>query len=267
MHENMGRNILLEIEYDGTKYSGWQIQENGITVQGCVEKGLYALTGEVISVNGCSRTDAGVHAHGYVLNFRTESTIPAHRFSFALNAFLPEDITAIRSIQVSDEFHARFDAKRKTYRYLFYPSGRPSALLSKRAWHVRTADFAQASEEDWVNAAARMDRGAKFFVGTHDFSAFRALGSHVKTTVRTIFDAKVYLLPEDFITGQRLFCFEVTGDGFLYNMVRIMTGTLRDVMMGKLQSEDIEGILTSKARENAGATAPPEGLYLYRVEY
>ena len=263
----MSRNILLEIEYDGTNYSGWQIQENSVTVQGCVEKGLRELTGETISVNGCSRTDAGVHAHGYVMNFMTTSTIPGEKFSLALNAFLPVDITATRSEDVPEAFHARFAAKRKTYRYLFYPSDRPSALLSKRAWHIRTTDFVCKRDEAWQEAARRMDTAAKYFVGTHDFSAFRALGSHVKTTVRTIFDAKVYLLPEDFITGNRVFCFEVTGDGFLYNMVRIMTGTLRDVMMGKRDPAEIQAILTSKARENAGATAPPEGLYLYRVEY
>lgn len=263
----MGRNILLEIEYDGTNYSGWQIQENSVTVQGCVERGLKELTGTTISVNGCSRTDAGVHAHGYVMNFHTDSTIPPDKFSLALNAFLPSDITAIRSAEMPGDFHARFDAKRKTYRYLFYPSDRPSALLSKRAWHIRTADFTCATEQRWQASAARMDEAAKRFVGTHDFSAFRALGSHVKTTVRTIFDAKVYLLPEDFITGQRVFCFEVTGDGFLYNMVRIMTGTLRDVLLGKRDPAEVASILASKARENAGVTAPPEGLYLYRVEY
>ncbi len=263
----MGRNILLEIEYDGTQYSGWQIQENSITVQGCIEKGLCALTGETISVNGCSRTDAGVHAHGYVLNFYTDSTIPEDKFALALNAFLPDDITAIASRQMPENFHARFDAKRKTYRYLFYPSDRPSALLSKRAWHVRTTDFNDKSMESWQEAALRMSEAAGYFVGTHDFSAFRALGSHVKTTVRTIFDAKVYLLPDDFVTGRRLFCFEVTGDGFLYNMVRIMAGTLRDVLLDKRNPEEIKTILASKERANAGATAPPEGLYLYKVEY
>lgn len=263
----MKRNIALVLEYDGTRYSGWQIQENASTVQGCVQKALYDLTGETIPVNGCSRTDAGVHASGYVLNFVTNATIPADKFALALNAFLPEDITAIASYEVSADFHARFCAKRKTYRYLFYPASRPSALLSKRAWHIRCVDFDTENEAVWQAAAGKMDCAAHFFVGTHDFSAFRAVGSHVKTTVRTIYDAKVYLLPPDFITGHRVFCFEVTGDGFLYNMVRIMTGTLKDVMIGKIAPEQIANILASCKREEAGATAPPEGLYLYRVEY
>lgn len=263
----MTRNIALVIEYDGTAYSGWQIQENALTIQACIQRGLRELTGEDITVNGCSRTDAGVHAHGFVLNFMTNATIPADKFSLALNAFLPEDIAACVSYEVPKAFHARFDAKRKTYRYLFYPANRPSAILAKRAWHIRTVDFEQATQETWEETRARMDRAAKFFEGTHDFTAFRAIGSHVQTTERTIFKAGVHLLPADFVTGQRLFCFEVTGDGFLYNMVRIMTGTLRDVMMGKRQPEEIREILASKARENAGVTAPPHGLYLQQVEY
>ena len=263
----MERNIALILEYDGTRYSGWQIQENAITVQGCVEKALYDLTGEAIGVNGCSRTDAGVHAAGYVLNFVTKATIPGDKFALALNAFLPEDIAALDSYEVAADFHARFCAKRKTYRYLFYPASRPSALLSKRAWHIRSVDFEQADEAVWQAVAGKMHQAAQHFTGTHDFSAFRAMGSHVKTTVRTIYDAKVYLLPPDFITGRPVFCFEVTGDGFLYNMVRIMTGTLKDVMTGKIEPEEITKILASGQREAAGATAPPEGLYLYRVEY
>ncbi len=263
----MGRNIALILEYDGTQYSGWQIQENAITVQGCVQKALRALTGEEISVNGCSRTDAGVHAAGYVLNFVTQSTVPAEKFALALNAFLPEDITALTSYEVAADFHARFCAKKKTYRYLFYPASRPSALLSKRAWHVRSTDFDDVEEGVWLDAAGKMNLAAQSFIGTHDFSAFRAVGSHVTTTVRTIFDAKVYLLPNDFVTGRRVFCFEVTGDGFLYNMVRIMTGTLKDVMTGKVEPARIAGILASGRRKEAGVTAPPEGLYLYRVEY
>ncbi len=263
----MERNIALVLEYDGTRYSGWQIQENAITVQGCVQKALQALTGEEIAVNGCSRTDAGVHAAGYVLNFLTEATIPGDKFALALNAFLPEDITAIDSYEVPADFHARFCAKRKTYRYLFYPASRPSALLSKRVWHIRSVDFDPADGAVWQDAVGKMNQAAKLFTGTHDFSAFRAMGSHVKTTVRTIYDAKVYLLPPDFITGHPVFCFEVTGDGFLYNMVRIMTGTLKDVMMGKIKPDQIASILASCKREEAGATAPPEGLYLYKVEY
>ncbi len=260
-------NIALVIEYDGTGYSGWQIQENAPTVQACIQKGLQDLTGEAISVNGCSRTDAGVHAHGFVLNFQTATTIPPEKVALALNAFLPDDITAVQSYAVAPDFHARFDAKKKTYRYLFYPSQRPSALLSKRAWHVRTPDFDGVTEEQWQSAVARMHEASSYFVGTHDFTAFRAVGSHVQTTVRTIFDAKVFLLPEDFITGQRLFCFEVTGDGFLYNMVRIMAGTLKEVMLGKQSPDVLPEIIESNVRQRAGMTAPPEGLYLYQVTY
>ncbi|MBR5280678.1 MAG: tRNA pseudouridine(38-40) synthase TruA, partial [Clostridia bacterium] len=153
----MERNIALVLEYDGTRYSGWQIQENAVTIQGCVEKALHTLTGEDISVNGCSRTDAGVHAAGYVLNFATAATIPADKCALAVNAFLPEDITALSSYEVAADFHARFCAKRKTYRYLFYPASRPSALLSKRAWHIRSVDFDPEDEVLWQSAAGKMN--------------------------------------------------------------------------------------------------------------
>lgn len=243
------KNVKLTIEYDGTNYHGWQSQSNAKTVQETVERAIHGLTGEVININGSSRTDQGVHAYGQVANFFTESNIPHDRFSYALNRLLPEDIIIRKSEEVSMDFHARYCAKGKKYRYLIYNSRFPSAIFRNRSYHV-------SHNLDLDN----MKKALPFFKGTHDFSAFKATGSSVKTSVRTIFDASLSKIDDNI-------CFEVSGDGFLYNMVRIMVGTLVDVGMGRIRAEEIPDIIESRDRKRAGRTAPPQGLYLVEVYY
>lgn len=246
------RNIKLTIEFDGTAYHGWQSQVNAVTVQDTVTAAVNALTGEDCSLSGSSRTDAGVHALGFVCNFHTKSAIPADKFAFALNTLLPEDIVIKGSEEVPDDFHARFSAKGKTYKYLIYNSVFPTALLRDRAYHIYYPLDITAMQE----AAAQ-------FVGTHDFYAFSAAGGSVKTTVRTITAATVTRLNQD----DNLIAFYITGDGFLYNMVRIIAGTLIEVGIGKLKPDDIPKLISGLDRRKAGRTAPAHGLYLVEVFY
>ncbi len=243
------RNIKLTIEYDGTAYHGWQSQINATAVQDIVTNAVYSLIGEVCSLNGSSRTDAGVHALGQVCNFFTESSIPADKFAFALNTLLPEDVVIRKSEEVSPDFHARFSAKGKKYQYIIFNSPFPSALLRHRAYHVF-----YPLEIDAMRQAAR------HFIGTHDFAAFSAIGGSVKTTVRTITQAAVERDGE-------LIKLCVAGDGFLYNMVRIIAGTLIEVGFGKLKPDAIPGIIAGIDRRKAGRTAPAHGLYLMEIYY
>lgn len=261
------RNIAMTIEYCGTAYSGWQIQENAPTVQAEIERALSELCGERIRVNGSSRTDAGVHALNFVLTFRTASSIPAGRFAVAVNSFLPGDIVALGSKEVPDSFHARFDAKFKTYRYYFYIAPFPDAMLSGRAWQIKLPAPDTLPEDELDKALKALNDAASYFVGTHDFSAFRAEGSNVRTTVRTVTNASVFIDGGGFNCRHPLLCFEVRGDGFLYNMVRIMAGTLMDIYKDKKDPSGVAGIIESRDRTAAGMTAPPDGLYLYKVEY
>lgn len=242
-------NIKLIIEYDGTDYHGWQSQINAVTVQDTVKKAIHKLTGEDCNLIGSSRTDHGVHALGQTANFLTRSAIPADKFSFALNTLLPADVVIKSSEQVGEEFHARFSAKGKKYRYLIHNSVFPSALMRDRAFHVYYD----------LNFGA-MEKAAGFFTGKHDFSAFRASGSDTKTSERTIFEASL-------TRAGNLIAFEISGDGFLYNMVRIIAGTLMDVGMGKLPPEAVPAVIESRDRKRAGRTAPPQGLYLVEVYY
>lgn len=241
--------IFIKIEYDGTDYSGWQIQPNQATVQEQIEKAIFTLTGKKSSVTGSGRTDSGVHALGQIAHFDTESTIPADRFASALNQYLPKDIKVIESWQVEGDLHARFSAKKKTYQYKIY--------ISKQARPLCERYFARV---DYELDADKMNEASKRFIGEHDFACFLASGSEVKDTVRTIYNAQVERA-ENEIT------FTVCGNGFLYNMVRIMVGTLVKVGAGKLKIEEIDEILSSKSRERAGLTMPPQGLTLVSVEY
>ena len=257
------RNIKLIIEFDGTAYHGWQSQENAVTVQDTVAAAVRRLTGEDCSITGSSRTDTGVHALGFVCNFFTGSPIPADKFSFALNTILPDDIRVVSSEEVPPDFHSRYSAKSKKYLYYIYNSTFPSALLRRRAYHVY-----------YPLDVDEMDKAAKHFIGTQDFLAFSASGYSAKTTVRTITEATVSIVsqaqhiiyPKEGQRGQ-LIEFSVTGDGFLYNMVRIMAGTLVEVGFGKLRTQDIPGIIAGLDRRRAGRTAPAHGLYLAEVFY
>lgn len=277
------RNIKLTIEYDGTCYHGWQSQINASAVQDVVCSAIKKLTGEEISLSGSSRTDTGVHALGQVANFFTASSIPADKFAFALNSMLPEDIVIKKSEEADMDFHARFSSKGKKYRYIIYNSVFPSAILRNRAWHVIYS----------LDAAA-MALGAKYFLGTHDFKAFMAAGSSVKSTIRTIKDISINIigpetgtyhmseggnadnLPNKGISAIQekpsqlaaaTLALEITGDGFLYNMVRIIAGTLVQVGYGKIKPDEIPEIIEGGDRKKAGKTAPANGLYLMEVYY
>ena len=248
----MLKNILLIIEYDGTNYSGWQSQKNACAIQDVTEAALSVLHGgQKVPLIGCSRTDSGVHASGYCANFRSALTIPPEKFCYALNNLLPDDIRIVASRQVPEDFHARFSVKSKTYCYRFYTGRFASPLRANRAWHVK-GDLTLSAMQ---HAAAQL-------LGTHDFSAFMAAGGYAGTTVRTLFDAGVTFSEE---TG--LYTVSVTGDGFLYNMVRIIAGTLVYVGLGKLPADGISEIILGKDRKKAGITAPACGLYLDHVNY
>ena len=246
------KRILLTIAYDGTNYSGWQKQKDEavITVEGELTKALRLLfRNPALECIGASRTDAGVHALGQRAVIDVETSIPAEKIPLAIRSFLPADIVVTKAEEVAETFHPRFDFVKKTYEYRFWnaPAKNPKERLYS-AYVQKPLDV------------ERMNEGAKAFLGTHDFAAFCAAGAQVSTTVRTIFDCHVEKQGE----SVRIL---VTGDGFLYNMVRILVGTLLFVSEGKIDPADLPAIIESGERIRAGKTAPPQGLYLNRVEY
>lgn len=243
------RNIKITLSYNGYSFHGWQKQQNLRTVEGELEKALFSLTGEQIEVEGSGRTDAGVHALGQVANFFMQNPMPIKNLPRALNNLLPEDIRIEKAEVVSDDFHARFSAKKKTYEYVVQVGGKQSAISCH---HVAYFPF----EVDFE----RMQNACKLFVGKHDFRGFCSADTSAKTFEREIFDLCVKK------RGRR-FVFSVTGSGFLYNMVRIIVGTLLDVGRGVLDEKDIEKALSSGERKHAGQTMPACGLYLKKVEY
>ena len=226
------KNIKLTLEYDGSNYQGWQKQKVGETVQGTLEKAIEGLTKETIEVIGSSRTDSGVHAKGFVANFKTESSIPSNKFREALNYRLPDDIVILNSEEVSDDFHSRYSAKGKTYSYSIINRDVPPAISRNYLYHVKKRLDTKAMEE-----------ACKYFIGTHDFNAFKSSGGSVKTTVRTITDLHIEN-KEDIIK------IYVTGDGFLYNMVRIIVGTLIIVGNNKIEPCEIREIIDSRDRKS-----------------
>lgn len=250
----MRTNILLTLEYDGTAYCGWQAQPSGGSVQQRLEKALSELFQAPVSCIGCSRTDAGVHALNYCVNFVADTRIPIENIPLALLPFLPPDISVKRAEAVPDDFHAQYRARSKTYRYWFYTSPTPSPLLRCRAWHIQRPLQLTAMQE-----------AASFFLGEHDFDAFCAAGGTAKTTRRTILHTELQLLHQRDCFS--LYQFEIRGTGFLYNMVRIITGTLAAAGQGKLPPDRIPEILRSGDRTKAGMTAPAHGLYLAQVYY
>ena len=244
------RRIRMIVEYDGTNYSGWQRQLNAMSVQEKLENALRRLTLEQdLTIVGASRTDAGVHAFSQNVHFDTLSRIPADKFAFALNTMLPNDIRIRKSMRVRDDFHARFQAKRKQYRYLFYNSPHASAIFRNHTAHV----MYHLDEES-------MNEEAQAMLGTHDFAPFAASGSEVKDTVRTIYS--VFVKRQGDIIEML-----VEGNGFLYNMVRILAGTLIGVGTGKIDKGAIQRALQSGSRLDLGVTAPPHGLTLMRIDY
>ncbi|MBE6054647.1 MAG: tRNA pseudouridine(38-40) synthase TruA [Clostridium sartagoforme] len=243
------RNIKLTIEYDGTNYLGWQKQKEGKTIQGTLEEAISSLTKEEVEIIGSSRTDAGVHAKGFVANFKTNSRIPENKYREAINHKLPEDIVIINSEEVDKEFHARYNAMGKTYSYSILNREVPSAINRNYLYHVKRNLDIEAMKE-----------ACKYFIGTYDFSSFKTSGSSVKTTIRTI--SELYIEEKGDIIK-----IYVTGDGFLYNMVRIIVGTLIMVGSNKIDPKEIQNIIESKQRENAGICVPAAGLVLEKVYY
>ena len=242
------RNLLFKISYLGSDFHGWQMQENARSVQGELAKAWQSLTGEKPNIIGCSRTDAGVHANEYFFSVKTESTIPTECFPAALSsAGLPRTISVISCRQVEDSFNARFDSVKKEYIYIFDNSKIASPFNFQRAMHNK-----------YDMDVALMNKAAQHFVGEYDFSSFCASGAQVVSKVRTIYEASVERQGD-------LVIFKVCGNGFLYNMVRIMAGTLLYVSNGKILPEDVPDIIASKDRTRAGITAPPDGLYLNKV--
>ncbi len=256
----MGEKILLTLSYCGTAYCGYQVQPNGVTVQEMLNKAAESLFGYPCDVVGCSRTDSGVHARGFCATIakKGENTLPTsidpERIARAMNAHLPPDIAVSRACVVPADFHARYDVKYKEYEYLIYNGRERDPFWTERAWHI-PVPIDEA-------ALAEMQRAALCFVGKKDFSAFRAASADTAgdDAVRTVSRAEITR------TGDMI-SFRVRADGFLYNMVRIMVGTLAAVGAGRIHADQIPQILTSKDRRLAGPTAPACGLYLDRVYY
>lgn len=240
---------MISLKYDGAGYHGWQRQKNALSVQQCVEEAVSALFDTPVTVSGCSRTDTGVHANCFKCNFKTEKILPHNTIINGLNFFLPEDIAVFDSISVEDSFDARFSCVGKEYVYQIHNASVRDPFFRTRALFYRPQLDAEL-----------LTLEAQDFVGTHDFTSFRALGSNVKTTVRTV----EYAYAE---RNGNLVSFYVKADGFLYNMVRIMVGTLLYISEGKLERGSIPEIIEAKERIQAGKTAPPEGLYLNQVFY
>ena len=240
---------MLIAEYDGTDYCGWQRQINGPSVQQELEEALSRLTGESVSVTGSSRTDAGVHAMGLCAHFDSATRIPAEKIAFALNTMLPPDIRIRESGAAPEGFHARYGACGKVYRYSFFNSRHDCAIGRQYAAHVPV-----------LMDEKLMDEEAQALLGTHDFAAFAASGSVVKSTVRTIYRVQVKR------SGDQVTLF-VLGDGFLYNMVRIIAGTLMEIGTGKRAPGAIRAAIETGDRLALGQTAPAKGLTLMRVLY
>ncbi|MEA5074697.1 MAG: tRNA pseudouridine(38-40) synthase TruA [Eubacterium aggregans] len=243
------RNIKLTISYKGTAYAGWQFQKNAHSIEEALLDAIHQVTGEVVKLYGAGRTDAGVHAQGQVANFTTASRIPPERFALALNTKLPRDIRVMESHQVPEDFHSRYSAVGKIYAYTLYTAPIESPFYWDYTWHIREVLDLRA-----------MDTAARAFCGEHDFRGFMSTGSAVKSTVRRIDTLTI----EDHSPEIQL---TIQGNGFLYNMVRIITGTLVAVGMGKIKAEDIPGIIESGDREQGGITAPAQGLMLKKVIY
>lgn len=243
------RNIKLIIEYDGTNYFGWQKQPNHRTIQETIENSIKKITKEDIDIFGSGRTDRGVHARGQVANFFTNARIPEDKIKDAINSVLPDDIVISHSEEVDEAFHSRYSAKGKEYRYIFFNRRIPSPLLRNYAYHIP-----QKLHFDL------MEKSLADFIGTHDFKSFMASGSSVKDTIRTINNASLN-------KNHEIIELKINGNGFLYNMVRIIAGTLVDIGIGKISRNDIPQIIASKDRKKAGHTAPPHGLYLEKVLY
>ncbi|MBQ9531955.1 MAG: tRNA pseudouridine(38-40) synthase TruA [Eubacterium sp.] len=243
------RRLLITIKYDGSAYHGWQVQSNAITVQEVFQNAVEKVFGERLDVKGCSRTDSSVHANMYCLSIDTDMNIEDENVVLALNTYLPKDIAVISCKETDFDFHPRYSCKSKEYVYKIYNGKIRDPFLEKYAYHYRYP----------INVVL-LDKEAQAFVGTHNFCGFCSIKSDVEDTVRTV---KSISVKKD---GDMVYI-NVEADGFLYNMVRIMVGTLLFINEGKIKEGELTDIINSKNRKRAGKTAQPQGLYLNKVNY
>ncbi|MCM3719785.1 tRNA pseudouridine(38-40) synthase TruA [Fictibacillus phosphorivorans] len=242
--------MKVTVAYDGTDFAGYQIQPSGRTVQGTIQSVLQKMhKGEAVQISASGRTDAGVHAVGQVFHFDTEMNIPGDAWVKALNAMLPNDIVIKRVEEVTNSFHSRFSAESKEYHYKLLVRKQPDVFRRNHLYHYPYPLNIQAMQSACVS-----------FIGTHDFTSFSSARSEVADKVRTIYSLE--LLEED-----EVLTFKIKGSGFLYNMVRIIVGTLLEVGQGKRTPDEISGMIAAKDRALAGKTAPAHGLYLHQVNY
>ena len=247
--ETNTRNIALKLRYDGSAYHGWQVQKNEASVAEAVEKALSKVCGHPVKAVGCGRTDAGVHALRYCANFRTSCRIPIDRVALAANTRLPADIAVLDACEAPEDFNAIGSCLRKEYVYKLLNRRIRDPFLEKRVCHYPARLDAE-----------RMARAGRFFEGTHDFRAVRSVGTETRTTVRTVHWCRLTREGDEFTVA-------VCADGFLYNMVRAIVGTMVYAALGKLEPEDIPALLAAGDRRLTGPTMPPQGLYMNRVWY
>ena len=247
--KKMMRNIKLTIEYDGKEFNGWQKQPNKLNIQGEIEKAIETVMGEKTDLIGSGRTDAGVSAIGQVANFKIKNEMPIEKIPYAINSQLKKSIRIKKAEEVDLEFHSRYSVKEKTYRYVINNSEQGTAIYRNLQYHfpIKLDD-------------KKMDEAIKYLVGEHDFKAFKASGTSSKSSVRIIYKAKVKRQDD-------LVSIELTGNGFLYNMIRIIAGTLIEVGVENIKPEEVKEILDSKDRQRAGKTLPANGLCLINVNY
>lgn len=243
------RKLKITIQYDGSSYHGWQVQKNAVTVQEVFQNAVEKVFLKRLDVTGCSRTDSFVHANMYILTLETDMNISNEGVIMALNSKLPNDIAVIDCEECEIDFHPRYSCKSKEYIYKLYNGKRPNAFLPKYAYCYR-----RPIDADYLNSQAQA------FVGTFDYSGFCSAKSDVEDTVRSVKSFKVWR------EGDIVY-FKVEADGFLYNMVRIMVGTLLFVSEGKIKKDELKDVILSKERKRAGKTAPPQGLYLNKINY
>lgn len=248
---NIMKRIQCILSYDGSNFSGYQVQPNKRTIQGELEEALRKIhKGTPIRVTASGRTDAGVHARGQVIHFDTElTTIPEEKWPIVLNTVLPSDIVILKAKEVSPTFHARFDAVKKEYRYFIYNDTFPDVFRRHYAYHFR-----------YPLCVSKINEACQYLIGTHDFTSFCAANTDVEDKVRTIYEMEC-------MESDNMFIFRFVGNGFLYNMVRILVGTLLQVGQEVIRPEEVAQILEKRNRSYAGKTAPAHGLYLWRVSY
>jgi tRNA pseudouridine38-40 synthase len=252
----MPRVLKLVIAYDGTTFVGWQRQTNGTSIQALVEDSLARIEGKPVTIAGAGRTDAGVHALAQVASVSVESRLDAGTIRRALNATLPGDVRILDVADAADDFHARFDARAKTYRYRIVNGESMSPFDWRYAWHVTAALDIEA-----------MQRAAAVLVGRHDFAAFQATGSSVATSTRTVTRSEISVSDDPCASTSRQVKYEIVADGFLRHMVRAIVGTLVEIGSGRWTADTMDEVLFSRDRARAGPTAPAQGLFLVSVDY